>query len=277
MTDEMTTQTQRPSAVPYLLGGAAVGGTAGYFSPWGVTKPKYESFDDILKEANDTFTSAKEDVKDKEDLKKAYDEIEVKRNDILAQEKTKNEEIAKLTEKHSAYDPKLAGEQVVKDLAAAENAEKAAKDGLLDKVKTGIKDGSVEITGLSKEDAAKLTEEQLKEKAEAFIKDEAKCKEKFEAELTAVTNAKTKVTEAKTAVTNKAAELKVSAEKILSEEGKNAIKAVETKFESSKKAAGDAVKTQMEKIKTPHRWVNAAILAGTAALGALLLRPKDGQ
>ena len=276
MTDEMTLQNQRPSAIPYLLGGAAVGGTAGYFSPWGVKKAKYESFDDIIKEANDTFTSAKNEAEG--EAKKAYEEIDPKRTEILAAQEKKDAEVARLTEQHSAYDPKLAGEQVVKDLASAENAEKNAKEGLLGKVKAGIKDGSVEITGLTKEDAAKLTEEQLKEKAEAFIKDEAKCKEKFETEMNKVSEAKTKVAEAKTAVTNKAAELKVSAEKILSEEGKNKIKVVEDGFAKSKKEAGEALKTQMEKIKTPHKWVNAAIVGTVLALtSGLLLRPRDNQ
>ena len=275
MADDVTLQNQRPSAIPYLLGGAAVGGTAGAFSPWGVTKPKYESFDDIIKESEDSFTSAKNEAKD--EVKTAYEQIETKRNEILAQEKATKAEVAKLTEQHSAYDPKLAGEQVVKDLESAENAVKNTEESLLTKVKTGIKDGSVEIAGLSKDDAAKLTEDQLKEKAEAFIKDEAKCKEKFETEVNKIAEAKKAVTEAKTKVTEKAAELKVSAEKILSEDGKKAIKAVEDGFATAKKNAAEAVKDNMAKIKGPLRWANALIAGGALALGALLLRPKEHE
>ena len=60
MTDElsiqMEPQVKHSSALPYALGGAVIGAGAGAFSPIGVTKPKYESFDDILKESEDTFT-----------------------------------------------------------------------------------------------------------------------------------------------------------------------------------------------------------------------------
>ena len=53
MSDELAIQQQKQgSATPYALGGAVVGGLAGAFSPVGVTKPKYSSYEDILKESD---------------------------------------------------------------------------------------------------------------------------------------------------------------------------------------------------------------------------------
>ena len=60
MSDELTIQPQvqqKSNAVPYAAGGAIVGGLAGALSPVGVTKPKYASYEDILKESEDTFKS----------------------------------------------------------------------------------------------------------------------------------------------------------------------------------------------------------------------------
>lgn len=60
MSDELTIQPQvqqKSNAVPYAAGGAIVGGLAGALSPVGVTKQKYASYEDILKESKDTFDS----------------------------------------------------------------------------------------------------------------------------------------------------------------------------------------------------------------------------
>ena len=60
MSDELTIQPQvqqKSNAVPYAAGGAIIGGLAGALSPVGVTKPKYSSYEDILKESEDTFNS----------------------------------------------------------------------------------------------------------------------------------------------------------------------------------------------------------------------------
>ena len=61
MTDELAIQAVNPqvkrkdNTTPYAFGGAAIGAVAGGLSPIGVTKQKYSSYEDILKESNDTF------------------------------------------------------------------------------------------------------------------------------------------------------------------------------------------------------------------------------
>ncbi len=74
MTDELSIQQRRPSALPYAIGGAAVGGLGGYYglpkvaSDLVTTPGKYESFEALVKEAsdNDKFVKAIAEAKDHE-------------------------------------------------------------------------------------------------------------------------------------------------------------------------------------------------------------------
>lgn len=57
MTDELTiqpqVQPQKSNALPYALGGAAIGATAGAFTP--MVSKKYSSYEELINEAEDTF------------------------------------------------------------------------------------------------------------------------------------------------------------------------------------------------------------------------------
>ena len=59
MTDEMMVQAQKPSAMPYVLGGAAagaaVGGAAAKWGNMGVSTPKYSSWEQAVNDSNDEF------------------------------------------------------------------------------------------------------------------------------------------------------------------------------------------------------------------------------
>lgn len=63
MTQNMAVEQKRPSALPGML----IGGTAGAAAGWGLSKidalkkPKYSSFEDILKDSKDIFEAAKKD------------------------------------------------------------------------------------------------------------------------------------------------------------------------------------------------------------------------
>lgn len=101
MSDELTIQPQvqqKSNAVPYAAGGAIVGGLAGALSPVGVTKAKYASYEDILKESEDTFKKGIEDGGDAkgvweaakehaEKVKNAEAEYDKKVADIKAEHK----------------------------------------------------------------------------------------------------------------------------------------------------------------------------------------------
>ena len=131
MTDELAIQAVNPqvkrkdNTMPYALGGAAIGAVAGGLSPIGVTKPKYSSYEDILKESNDILEkninkggdnkSFWETAKQhKEAVDKAGEEWEAKVKEIKESHKTAagelpadNEAAKKLKSAQEAYDNEL--------------------------------------------------------------------------------------------------------------------------------------------------------------------------
>ena len=239
MTDEMTLQGQRPSAAPFLLGGAALGATAGYFvdkTGWnGVPKAKYTSMEDILKESKDTFT--KNDIPDglKDDAKKLGDARAEYIKYIKDNAKFKSEldaEAKVLAEKTTAY----------------KDATKTAVDGIIAK----IKNNEIEIKDLDKtkdEDVLKAARKYLKEHiGEDAYKD--------------VKEALTAQKEARTALEAKAKSAGVEAHKVV--EG--------LKDKGDKIFEG--IKDSAAKFKTANKWLNALIGGSVLALAALLIRPK---
>ncbi len=70
MADDLTIQGVNPqvqkkdNTLPYAIGGAVVGGAAGGLTGYYTTKPKYASFDDILKDSEDTFKKSVGEVTD---------------------------------------------------------------------------------------------------------------------------------------------------------------------------------------------------------------------
>ncbi len=282
MSDEMMVQNSRPSAVPYLLGGAVVGAGLGAASPWGFTKPKYASFDDVLKEYkdNDKFTKSKEAAKG-DDAKKAYETIDKELEAYTKVQAEADKKVAELTEQHSAWSETLTKDEtaktIINELETAKNNVQPTKDALLAKVKDGIKNGEIAIEGLSKDDAAKLEDSALKEKAEAFIKNSTDtAKEKFKDEFEKLEEVTKKVTDKTTELEKRAAELNVDKDKIrtVSDEHKKLIDEAAKKGSDAKSKAEKAIKESMEKLKGPKRWLNAVVLASALALGALALRPK---
>ena len=67
MTDEMMVQAQKPSVMPYVLGGAGVGALGGLasakYANFGVQTPKYSSWEEAINDSNDEF------------VKKHYDKL----------------------------------------------------------------------------------------------------------------------------------------------------------------------------------------------------------
>lgn len=276
MSDEMMVQNSRPSAVPYLLGGAVVGAGLGAASPWGFTKPKYASFDDVLKEYkdNDKFTKSKEAAKG-DDAKKAYETIETEMKTYTEAQAGLDKQIADLTEKHSSWAEKLTKDEDAKKLIEGyETANKTleeAEKGLLEDVKAKIQGAKFE--GVAKD----LSDDDLTKTAEELIANSPdKVKEQCKDASTALDNAKEAVTQAKTGLENKAEELGVGKDKMkeLSKEGKDEIEKLTKSGTEAKTKAEKAIKESMEKLKGPKRWLNALVLASALALGALAFRPK---
>lgn len=127
MSDELTIQPQvqqKSNAVPYAAGGAIVGGLAGALSPVGVTKPKYSSYEDILKESEDTFKKGIEDGGDAKGVWEAAKEHAEKVKNAEAEYDKKVQEIKDANKTAAGTLPET--EQAAKDLKLAqENYNKA--------------------------------------------------------------------------------------------------------------------------------------------------------
>ena len=93
MTQDLTVQNQRPSAMPYVLGGTAAGALAG----WGASKipalqsAKYNSWQDILKDSADDFKKMTETAGENETLKNGVEAVKT----AAADYKTKIKEALK--------------------------------------------------------------------------------------------------------------------------------------------------------------------------------------
>lgn len=148
MSDELTIQPQvqqKSNAVPYAAGGAIVGGLAGALSPVGVTKPKYASYEDILKESEDTFKSQIEKGGEAKGVWEAAKEHAEKVKNAEAEYDKKVQEIKDANKTVAGTLPET--EQAAKDLKLAqENYDKALeteKNKLSSASKGGVSRNSV--------------------------------------------------------------------------------------------------------------------------------------
>ena len=127
MSDELTIQPQvqqKSNAVPYAAGGAIIGGLAGALSPVGAKKPKYASYEDILKESEDTFKSQIEKGGEAKGVWEAAKEHAEKVKNAEAEYDKKVQEIKDANKTVAGTLPET--EQAAKDLKLAqENYDKA--------------------------------------------------------------------------------------------------------------------------------------------------------
>ena len=110
MTDEMTVKAQRPSALPYVAGGAlagaAIGGASAKYGNFGITSPRYSSWEDAIKDSNDEFV--KKQVEKGGDKKADWEKVQTAQKEV-------NEAKKKVTE---AIPEKIRDNADVKDYLA---------------------------------------------------------------------------------------------------------------------------------------------------------------
>ncbi len=244
MTDEMTVQGNRPSPLPYAIGGAAVGGTAGYFTANKLPfkKPMYSSYEDIIREVKDTT--------DFESLKKDKAEEVVKALDAA---KVENEKLSKLEKLN--YD-EITGADVSK--LDAENKARKEYEAAVKTLKEATPDDK-QIEKVAKElnkDAKEITEDMKKSAKEAIEKDRTKYFEK-----------ETKAVEEKLEALIKEAGDK----EVLDEAVKKKYNAVKEGKENAKKVLDPL----LEKCKTGNKWLWAGIGAVALAIAGLMIAPKS--
>lgn len=290
MTDEMTVQAQRPSAMPYVLGGAGVGAVAGgSLAKWGnvgIQGQAYSSFDDLVKEANNDDAFIKK-MAEKEGetgenwskLKKAAEEMaaETKKFEEAVPEQIRNEQtftdyMEKLAAKEKAvteYDNKVKG--IVDDIAekATEweyNGNKYIKQTEGDNVGKFILEGGTDELSLAdlKKDIMKTKDGNFENKL--LVKEVDKL-----AETKAKNEADEAFTKAEKALSDKADELKITKEL---DKWKTAKKSL---TEAGEKAKKDVTDDLLSKCKKPKVWLTALAGAAALALVGAMIRPKGDQ
>lgn len=200
---------QQPSAAPYALGGAVVGGgTAAALSNWGPQwakeKAKYASFEDILKESKDDFVKNNEGI-----AEQAVTDLETARTAINKAGTDYDAQLAEYLEKNKAgATPELPAD--AKELADLKEAQTklAAKRAELEKLKAEeIRKAGTGKTITPKQQKAidKLTKEiEKSEKDLELLTEQLKAKSKgyeklmnnYADKLEAITRANPKITEA---------------------------------------------------------------------------------
>lgn len=160
MSDELAIQQQKQgSATPYALGGAVVGGLAGAFSPVGVTKPKYSSYEDILKESEDTFNR---EISKGGDNKGFWETAKSHANAVQNAEKEYESQVAKIREESkSAVGQLPADNEAAKKLTEAQKAYDDELAKLVEAEKKKLGKGTVEIKAGEIKKFSELTTDQL--------------------------------------------------------------------------------------------------------------------
>ena len=249
MVQSVGNENKRPGALPYALGGAAVGGLAG----WGASKldftkaAKYNSWDDVLKDSKDIFKAAGEDG--------ASDTVKNAKTAIEDAMKTYKETVRNAFKEGDAF--KKLSEEVANN--------KKALDGQRDNFKTLYKDL---LDDLIKNDGAfefnhnGKTGKELEAEASKYIK-ELLGKKDVNAEWKKVTDLQA----AKTSYTEAASKLKGVKLNELTEATANKVKQANTD-------AWEAVKDKVKDFKKPRTLLLAAGLAAAGLLAGLMLRPK---
>lgn len=248
MTQDLTVQNQRPSAMPYVLGGTAAGALAG----WGASKipalqgAKYNSWQDILKDSADDFKKMTEAAGENETLKNGVEAVKT----AAADYKTKIKEALK--DAVPEFDEKLKGATEFTKRNDAIQAMKTKYAEVLEQVKNGG-------LGFDKKD---LAGDDLTKAAKKYIKENMD-KEDFKALKEALDGLKN----ANKNFADKAKELGVKSNKQFSKE-------VTDKIKTAADDAWNAVKDKVKDFKEPR---TKALLIGGAVAGLLLgalLRPK---
>ena len=299
MSDEMMVQSSRPSAVPYLLGGAVVGGAGGWalakYANIGIPTQAYKSWDEAVADAtkNDKFVKSQAEKsgdaaaswKTIQEQAKAIKDLEEEADKIAGDKLKGSEELKNYVEKLESLDKSenevleklLSGETKIGEGENAKtllntimedqrnSAEKLTKtfreDPANKELKFTIEGKEVAISNVTPEQARELQEfKDWAAKQEDVI---AKAKEQ-EAYAKVRTDAQTDIQKLEEAITKKDPNFKKN--EYLDAIGKKKA----AKEDASKKITEDVLKN----CKKANKWWNIGIGAVALALGALALRPK---
>ena len=277
MSEDLMVQGQRPSALPYALGGAAIGGAAGAGSAklgLGIQSAAYKSWEDAVKESTekDSFISKK--IEKGGENKAAFESVKAQAEAVQKAEKALKdiklpEGFEAATELEAFADRTIAKEAAEK---ALESKKKEVFDSALESIKKLEK---YNIEGIGEVDNKALLEyiEKLDEAGlKQFVESNTdhygnKLPEATKDTKTALEKAEKEVADALEALNKKDSKL--------TEEVRNsylnAKKGVNEAKNEAKKVLTDDL---LSKIKKPSMAKTAAAVAAAGLLIGLLLRPK---
>ena len=145
MTDELSIQPQiqqKSNALPYALGGAAIGGVGGYFTP--MLQKSYSSYEDIINESEDTF---KKQIEKGGDNKTAWETAKTHAEKINNAETEYNKLVEQVKTEGASVEKSLpADNAAAKKLEAAQKAYDAEMTKLVDAEKSKLNIGNGRVT-----------------------------------------------------------------------------------------------------------------------------------
>lgn len=248
MTQDLSVQSKRPSAIPYAVGGAAVGTAAG----WGLSKipalqgARYSSWKDILRDSKDLFEAASKDG--------ASDTVKDAATAIKTAKESFINTVKNLGEHSDAY-------KNLSQYAERGNAAEAFKTKFADFV-AQAKDGKLGF------DAAGKTGDELSKAAKEYVN---KLMKNGDEKVKDLSDALKTLKDKNTALSQYVSENKIQVFKETSENIQKTVK------EASGKA-WEAVKDKVKDFKAPK--TKSLMIGGAVVgllLGALLLRPKNKE
>lgn len=300
MTDEMTIQGQRPSATPYLAGGAIAGAAAGTalakYANVGIPTQAYTSWEQAVEEVN------KNDKYISKQIDKGGDNVDklkaIKDNAAAVQKAQKAVDDITLPEGFEAkkeletYAEKLDAKVIAEENVA--NAEAKVNEKVFDETKKSLKELELKdgyefkgkkytqeefraLLDKTDDDSKKLVKELVEEHSD-YKKNLADTKiaeterKTLEEAKKAADEAKKAVTDAESALTNKDSGKKLTKE--LKDQYLKAREGLREAKNGAKKAIGEEVLAAFKKPSTLWTAVAGAVALG---LGALFLRPSGEE
>lgn len=286
MVDEMTVQTQRPSVIPYLAGGAVIGGAAGAglakFANFGIQAPRYSNWKEAVEDVNKDDKFMRSQIDKGGDNKADWETLKTKAQAVKDANQRLTDAIPEGFEAKAELEAVIDKETA---LAEAEEALEKKKKEVFDKevenIKTKLqKEGEFhkfKDTDYNKEmfeNLLKSEKEEEKALLKELIEDTAGYKKEIakpdfaKAQKDAVTSATTALEEAKQNLAEKDTKKLASG---IKETVKNAKEAVTKAENGAKEGLKEEV---LSKLKGASIWKTAAVGAAVLGLAGLLLRPK---
>lgn len=259
---------QKPSAAPYVLGGAAAGAAGGFaLQKWadvGINTPKYKSWQEAVNDVNDEYVTKKIN-NSKDEVKEAWEAIQAHRKAMADADKKLTELIPEQLRNT---------EEGKKFIESTKN--RFLKSIELDKtVINDIKAGKFE--GISKDIFNGLSEGEINAKLGELVSTKPDALGNYSKEMEKLFN------ESFTAGQNlaKMAEsegVKLVAEGVTLEEYLvNFMKKSEPTIKAAKEAQEKLTQDLLKKCKSPNMWATVGVGAAALALLGLLIAPKGNK